>query len=159
MDQEAIETNFRKLRWIEDAIRSVEKRSPRVSIDSYLSRSDELDKNCQDVCDLILGTYVNIELANHLTKHTLLVIRQILDVFNASRNKSLSKKQVKKCWILKLDSQYLSRFMKISFSEFTSMHECIFGFSFLTTLNIYKDCFKGRQRWRKCKAKLCSCKL
>ena len=38
---EAIETNSRKLRWIEDAIRSVKKRSSRVSIDSYLSRSVE----------------------------------------------------------------------------------------------------------------------
>ena len=35
----------------------------------------------------------------------------------------------------------------------------MFGLSFLTTLNIYKDCFKGRQRLRKCEAKFCSCKL
>ena len=34
-----------------------------------------------------------------------------------------------------------------------------FGLSFLTTLNIYKDCFKGCQRLRKSEAKLCSCKL
>ena len=38
---EAIETNSRKFRWIEKAIRSIEKRSPRSSIDSYLSRSVE----------------------------------------------------------------------------------------------------------------------
>ena len=30
--------------------------------------------NCYDICDLMLGTYVNIELANPLTKRTLLVI-------------------------------------------------------------------------------------
>ena len=35
----------------------------------------------------------------------------------------------------------------------------MFGLSFLTTLNVYKDYFKGSQRLRKCKAKLCSCKL
>ena len=35
----------------------------------------------------MLGTYVNIELANLLTKCTLLVIWQIYDVFNALRNK------------------------------------------------------------------------
>ena len=39
--REAIETNSRKFRWIEKAIRSIEKRSPRSSIDSYLSRSVE----------------------------------------------------------------------------------------------------------------------
>ena len=37
--RKAIETNSRKLRWIEDVLRSVKKRSPRVSIVSYLSRS------------------------------------------------------------------------------------------------------------------------
>ena len=35
----------------------------------------------------------------------------------------------------------------------------IFGLSFLTTLNIYKDYFKGRKRVRKSEAKFCSCKL
>ena len=35
----------------------------------------------------------------------------------------------------------------------------MFRLSFLTTLNIYKDYFKGRQRLRKCEAKLYSCKL
>ena len=33
----------------------------------------------------MLGTYVNVELANPLTKCTLLVIWQIQDVFNTSR--------------------------------------------------------------------------
>ena len=45
---------------------------------------------CQDICDLMLGTYVNLELANPLTKCTLLVIGQIQDVFNTSKNKSSS---------------------------------------------------------------------
>ena len=35
----------------------------------------------------------------------------------------------------------------------------VFGLSFLTTLNIYKDYFKGRQRLPKCEVKLRSCKL
>ena len=46
-----------------------------------------------------------------------------------------------------------------SISDFNPIHEYMFEFSFLTTLNIYKDCFKGRQRLRECEAKLCSCKL
>ena len=37
-----------------------------------------------------------------------------------------------------------------------SMSMCL---GFLTTLNIYKDYFKGRQRVCKCEVKLCSCKL
>ena len=43
--------------------------------------------------------------------------------------------------------------------DFTSICEYMFVISFLTTLNIYKDCFKGHQWLRKCEAKLCSCKL
>ena len=38
----------------------------------------------------------------------------------------------------------------------------MFGLSFLTTLNIYKDYFKDHQNWHKlhkCRAKFCSCKL
>ena len=46
--------------------------------------------DCQDIYDLMLGTYVKIKLANLLTKHTLLVIGQIQDVFNTSKNKSSS---------------------------------------------------------------------
>ena len=42
----------------------------------------------------MLGTYVNIELANPLTKHNLLVIGKIQDVFDTSRNK-VSKSSVK----------------------------------------------------------------
>ena len=47
----------------------------------------------------MLGTYVKLELANPLTKHTLLVIGQIQDVFNASRNKvsRLSAKAMQIC--------------------------------------------------------------
>ena len=44
-------------------------------------------------------------------------------------------------------------------ADFTSISEYVFGLSFLTTLNIYKDCFKGRKRLRKCEAKLCPYKL
>ena len=44
-------------------------------------------------------------------------------------------------------------------ADFTSIREYMFGLSFLTILNIYKDCFKGRKRLRKCEAKLYSCKL
>ena len=44
-------------------------------------------------------------------------------------------------------------------ADFNPIREYMFGLSFLTTLNIYKDCFKGRQRLRKCGAKLCSYKL
>ena len=44
-------------------------------------------------------------------------------------------------------------------ADFTSISEYMFRLSFLTTLNIYKDYFKGRQRLRKCEAKFCSCKL
>ena len=44
-------------------------------------------------------------------------------------------------------------------ADFNPIRGYIFGLSFLTTLNIYKDYFKGCQRLRKCEAKLCSCKL
>ena len=54
---------------------------------------------CQDICESLLGTYVNIELANPLTKSSLFVIRQIQDVFNASTNKvsSSSVKAMQVC--------------------------------------------------------------
>ena len=42
----------------------------------------------------MLGTYVILELANPLTKRTLLIIGQIQDVFNASRN-NVSSSSVK----------------------------------------------------------------
>ena len=51
---------------------------------------------------------------------------------------------------------YENQFFRV---DFTSICEYMFELSFIITLNIYKDCFKGRQRLRKYKAKLCSCKL
>ena len=43
---------------------------------------------------------------------------------------------------------YLSRFMKFSFSraDFNPIRVYMFGLSFLTTLNIYKDYFDGCKR-------------
>ena len=39
------------------------------------------------------------------------------------------------------------------------IREYMFRISFLSTLNIYKEYFKGFQMLRKCEAKFCSCKL
>ena len=47
---------------------------------------------------------------------------------------------------------YEIQFFRIVFNP---IHVYMFGLSFLTTLNIYKDCFKGHQRLRKCEANLC----
>ena len=44
-------------------------------------------------------------------------------------------------------------------ADFNPICGYMFGLSFFTTLNIYKDYFKGRKRLRKCEAKFCSCKL
>ena len=44
-------------------------------------------------------------------------------------------------------------------SDFHPVCVYVFGLSFLTILNIYKDYFKSHQRLRECEAKLCSCKL
>ena len=44
--------------------------------------------------------------------------------------------------------RYLTRFTKFSFSSWFSSNPWMFGLSFLTTLNIYKDYFKGRKRLR-----------
>ena len=47
-------------------------------------------------------------------------------------------------------------------ADFHAIHECMFGLSFLTILNIYKDYFKGCKRLHKLhksEAKSCSCKL
>ena len=51
---------------------------------------------------------------------------------------------------------YENKFFRV---DFTSIREYMFGLSFLTTLNIYKDCFEGRQKLHKCEAKLYSYKL
>ena len=48
---------------------------------------------------------------------------------------------------------------KIFSSNFHPIRVYMFRLSFLTTLNIYKNYFKGRQRLHECEAKLCSCKL
>ena len=75
---------------------------------------------CQDICDSMLGTYVNI-LCNWLILcQNALVIWQIQVVFNTSRNKvsssSVKAMQVRKCRILNLDNQHLSRFKESCFS-------------------------------------------
>ena len=44
-------------------------------------------------------------------------------------------------------------------ADFHPIRVYMFGFSFLTTLNIYKDYFNDHQRLRKCEAKFCSCKF
>ena len=57
------------------------------------------------------------------------------------------------------DKLSIEVYEKQSFSsDFHQIRECMFGLSFLTTLNIYKDYFKGRQRLHKCEAKFCLCK-
>ena len=64
------------------------------------------------------------------------------------------------CSIDKLSIEiYENQFFR---SNFIPIHIYLFRFYFLTTLNIYKDYFKGRQRLHKlhkCEAKFCSCKL
>ena len=44
-------------------------------------------------------------------------------------------------------------------ADFISIREYMFVLYFLTTLYIYKDYFKGRQKLRNYEAKLCLCKL
>ena len=44
-------------------------------------------------------------------------------------------------------------------ANFNQIHVYMFRLSFLTTLNIYKDYFKGRQRLHECQAKFCLFKL
>ena len=50
------------------------------------------------------------------------------------------------CWSLKLDTCYLSRFKKETeiLIYFLGICECVFGTSFLLTLDIYKAYFRGR---------------
>ena len=49
------------------------------------------------------------------------------------------------CWSLKLDTCYLSRFKKETkiLICFLGIRECVFGTSFLLTLDIYKAYFRG----------------
>ena len=112
-------------------------------------------------------------LANPLTKRTLLVIGQIYDGFNTSRNKNLSSvlklcKSVQETseevlfikarqiyfyrgLILMLDSSSTEAIsvknyeIWISRSHFMHIHVYLCRVSFLTTLDIYNDYFKGRQ--------------
>ena len=59
-----------------------------------------------------------------------------------------------------IDKLFVEIYEKQIFSsDFHPIRGYMFKLSFLTTLNIYKGCFKGHQRLRKCEAKLCSCKL
>ena len=71
----------------------------------------------------------------------------------------------KSCWSPILDN-FLTDKLSIKVNEnqlfradFSLIREYMFELSFLTTQNMYKDFFKGRQRLRKCEEKLCSCKL
>ena len=111
------------------------------------------------------------KLANPLTKRTLLVIGQIYDGFNTSRNKNLSSvlklcKSVQETseevlfikarqiyfyrgLILMLDSSsteaiYIENYkIQISRSDFTHIHVYLCRVFFLTTLDTYKDYFKA----------------
>ena len=142
-------------------------------VNSIIQNKYPVKCKCQDIC----GTFQNIchvELANPLTKRTLLVIWQIQDMFNTSRNKSSSlvlkpcksvQKTNEEVFSLKLDRQleqiYLSRFnvqfsteaisiknyeIQISRSVFHAYPSYLCRVSFLTTLDIYNDYFKGHQR-------------
>ena len=65
-------------------------KTPKITpyIQQFILKYGSYNNICQDICDLILGTYVKIELINPLTKCTLLVIGQFQDVFNTSKNNS-----------------------------------------------------------------------
>ena len=58
---------------------------------------------------------------------------------------------LRSCLTHVLDTSYLSRFKKETeiLICFLGIRECVFGTSFLLTLDIYKDYFKGRQRVHK----------
>ena len=61
-----------------------------------------------------------------------------------------------KVWQLAFIEVYEIQFFR---TVFHPICEFMFRFSFLTTLNIYKDYVKGRLGLRECEAKFCSCKL
>ena len=49
-----------------------------------------------------------------------------------------------------IDNLFIEIYENQSFrSNFMHIHMYVFRLSFLTTLNIYKDYFKGRKRWHK----------
>ena len=126
-------------------------------VNSIIQNKYPVKCKCQDIC----GTFQNIchvELANPLTKRTLLVIWQIQDMFNTSRNKSSSlvlkpcksiQKTNEEVFSLKLDRQldryiyrdlmynsqqklYLSRITKFRFPDlfFTHIQVIYVGFLF-----------------------------
>ena len=77
-------------------------------------------------------------------------------------------RDLKSCWNPILDNFSIDKlsveiYEKQIFSfDFHPICGHMFGFSFLITLNIYKDYFKDCQRLqqlRECRAKFCSCKL
>ena len=86
---------------------------------------------------------------------------EVMD-FKARQLVSIEVYKVVSTWCSTASQQisYLLRFMKISFQFWFHFNRgYMFGLSFLTTLNIYKNCFKGHQRLCKYEAKLCSWKL
>ena len=130
-------------------------------------------QNCQDICGTCQNICY-VKLANPLTKCTLLVIRQIQDGFYNSRNKSSSivlqpcksvqetseevlfvkarRIDIYRGLMLMLNSYSIETIsienykIQISRSIFTHIQVYWCTVSFLTTLDIYKDYFKGRQR-------------
>ena len=59
-----------------------------------------------------------------------------------------------------IDKLFIEIYEKQIFSfDFHQIRVYMFGLSFFTTLNIYKDYSKGHPRLCNCEAKLCSCKL
>ena len=135
-------------------------------------------RKCQDICENC-QRHMFCKLANPLTKRTLFVIGQIQDGFSTLRNKcsSLVLKPCKsdqetskevlfikarqnpfyRVLMLKLDriltqaifvENYEIRFSR---SNYTHILEYLCRVSFLTTLDIYKDYFKGRHK--RCKVK------
>ena len=129
------------------------------------------DRCCQDICETC-QRHMLCKLANPLSKGTLLVIGQIQDGFSTSRNKSSSLvlkpcKSIQKTseevlfikaqqihfyrgLMMDLDSSLKEAVsiknyeIRISRSDFTHIHVYLCRVSFLTTLDIYKDYFKGR---------------
>ena len=119
---------------------------------------------CQDIC-VTCQNICHVELANPLTKCTLLVIGQIQDVFNTLRNKS-SCLVLKPCKsvqetseeVLFIKTRQIARQFSTEAVSIENYGIQIFRYvfhaypsylcrvSFLTTLDIYKDYFKGRPR-------------
>ena len=132
---------------------------------------------CQDICGYC-QRYMLCKLANRLKKRTLLIIGQIQDGFNISRNKSSSlvlkpykfvqetseevlfikarqisqQIHIHQGLMLMLNSNSTEAVsiknyeIQISIYNFTHIHVYLCKVSFLTTLDIYKDYFKGHQR-------------